>query len=209
MEWISLLREYQFLIETVYTLIVVVGSAFIAWRFNDLFRLSSHEGLRHYRDAFLLLGVSFIIRYGIYGVGWYRWLVYPFFAFFICLAGFTLLRSALWRQVSRRWWFFMLPAAFLMAFLDVMTQTMYFMYFSQMAVFTFGAKVFYDRYEWKKKASGQLPLLTMILFFFCWVINFLAYVLQGSFVLLPYYAYALTSMIMVILVFGLVRLRHG
>jgi hypothetical protein len=209
MDWLPLLQEYDFWIESAYTVIVVLLCGLVAFRLHGLYSLSSHKGLKYFRNTFLYFGISWLIRYLMYGLGRYPGFVYPFFAFFICLAGFYLLRSVLWRRVSEHWWFFMYVAAFWIAVLDSLFGFMYFMYYSQLAVFTYGILLFKQRYDFSKKSIGQLPLLTMIFFFLGWLINFLTYVLQGAFPLLPYYAYGLTTFIFLLLFLGMRRFGDG
>ena len=132
MDWLPVLQENRFLIETVYTLIVVGLAFLLAYRLQGLYSLSSHKGLKYFRNTFFFFGVSWLIRFLMYGLGWYAGFVYPFFAFFICLAGFYLLRSVLWQRVAEHWWFFMYVAALWIAVLDSAFGFMYFMYFSEL-----------------------------------------------------------------------------
>jgi len=66
LEWIVLNKE---LLKIFYLLVVGLICTIIVLKSHKLFKLSMHQGIRYFRNAFLFFGIGFILRY-IVGTGY-------------------------------------------------------------------------------------------------------------------------------------------
>ncbi len=174
-----------------YTLIIGIICFLIVLRAHKLFKLSSHQGIRYFRNAFFFYGLAFIMRY-ILGVFYFLdevyWL-YPFlirgvFEFFLIMAGFSLLYSLIWRKFepeggihsslfNLRFTIFYL-LALIVVVLDYLWETYFFMFLLQIILFISASVIGYVNYK-KSKKSGFLRLyfIVIILNLLAWLANFL------------------------------------
>lgn len=57
-----LLENARFFSELIYTFLVVLICFAIHWKTKESYELTKHEGIKHFRNAFLLFGFSYIVR---------------------------------------------------------------------------------------------------------------------------------------------------
>jgi|TARA_Y100000310_G_C20694343_1_gene824420 hypothetical protein len=188
--WIIENRE---LLKVFYGLIIGIISFIIVFKTDKLFRLSFHNGIRYFRNAFLFYGIAFIIRYllgafSFYGyiLPDYYFLINIMFEFFLVMAGFFLVYSLLWRRfdnskgdyasslLNRKISFFYFMA-FIIVFLDYLWQTHYFMFISQIILFAYASIISYSNYK-KNRIKHKFPkfyFVAMLLTLITWVLNFI------------------------------------
>jgi hypothetical protein len=147
--WMILNKE---LLKTFYGLIIGIICMIIVIKTDKLFRLSLHQGIRYFRNAFFFYGLAFIMRYFVGsdyffsgGGDLYHSLLQIFFEFFLIMAGFSLLYSLIWKKFETekisisslfniRAVIFYLMAIIIVA-LDFIWQTYSFMFISQIILF--------------------------------------------------------------------------
>ena len=179
------------LLRMFYTLIVGVICFVIVIKTNRLFKLSLHQGIRYFRNAFFFYGLAFITR-------WFLGTEYIFgslkliqasamkiiFEFFLIMAGFFLLYSLLWKKLEvekgsfsslfnpRIILFYAL--AFIIALLDYLWKTYYFMFGSQIILFIYASIISYANYKISERQQGLLKLyfIVIVLNFIAWLSNF-------------------------------------
>ena len=178
----NLIAQNRELFRIFYSLIIVIICLIIVIKTNRLFRLSEHQGIRYFRNAFLFYGAAFISRYFL----WFFF--YPLakigFEFFLIMAGFFLLYSLLWKRIetkpsdsslfnARIFIFYIL--ALVIATLDYLWSSYYFIFFSQIIVFIFISSISYVNYKKSKKKSFlKLYFIAMLMSLIAWILNFIA-----------------------------------
>lgn len=195
MQIYEIIFENRNLLKLVYTLIIGTICFIIFAKTNKLFRISSHQGIRYFRNAFLFYGFGFILRYAlvtlydITGENYRLFVFSPFVKlvhdFFLVMAGFFLLYSLLWRSFEnskgsrsslfnlRIMLFYIL--ALIIALLDYTWSTYSFMYLSQIVVFSFAGGVCFARFGESQKAGSffNFYFMVIILNFIVWTANFI------------------------------------
>ncbi len=187
-DWIIQSRE---LIKIIYALIIISICLVIVLRTNKLFRLSSHQGIRYFRNCFLFFGFGFFVRY-ILGSGYlmatptYFIIMNILFEFFLIMAGFFLVYSLLWKKFeldnhSRSSLFngkiivFYLMSA-IIVLLDYLWLTHSFMLWSQIILFALAVIISFNNYinNTPKGKFLKYYFIAMLMGFIAWVLNFLA-----------------------------------
>ena len=95
----------------VYALIMCGICGLIVIKLDRLFKLSDHQGLRYFRNAFFFYGISFIMRFILGGIdnplgseklnSFFYFLTNQLFGFFTIMAGFFLFYSLTWRKLEK------------------------------------------------------------------------------------------------------------
>lgn len=186
-DWII---ENKELIKIFYGLILGLICFIIVLRTDKLFRLSLHQGIRYFRNAFLFYTLAFVARFLLGALASYGYITtYAFsikiiFEFFLVMAGFFLLYSLLWKKfepgekpydsslLNKNILIFYIMA-FVIVILDYLWQVYYFMFSSQIFIFIFGIIVSYINY--KKNGSRHKFLkfyfVAMVLSLLAWILN--------------------------------------
>ena len=173
-----------------YGLIILFICIFIVLRSDKLFRLSNHNGIRYFRNAFFFYGIAFAIRYLlgtpllneiiIFRIGITKFL----FEFFMTLAGFFLLYSLMWKRLEYQKQnsslfnlnvliFYLM--AFIIAFIDYILTCYFFLFASQIILFFILFIISYYKYLEKRKNNFlRFYFLVMVLSLSAWVLNILA-----------------------------------
>lgn len=186
----NLLIENKELLKIFYALIIATICLFIVIKTNKLFRISSHQGIRYLRNAFFFYGIAFIVRYFLGALSFqgslnniYNSLIKIAFEFFIIIAGFFLLYSLLWKRIKinssslfNKGVAIFYALAFIIAFLDVLWKTNYFMLFSQIILFTCASIISFVNYKknGRKHKFLKFYFIAMLLSFTAWTLNTLA-----------------------------------
>jgi len=190
MEVYSLIVRNQELFRLVYTLLIGIACFAIVVRTNRLFRLSFHQGIRYFRNAFFFYGLAFLIRYPL---GESYFLIYKIipsfitkalFEFFLIMGGFSLLYSLLWKKLetekgslsslfnAKIALFYAL--ALVIVGLDYLWKTYYLMFASQIILFGYASTISYLIYIKSENQQNflKLYLVVMILNLIAWLSNF-------------------------------------
>ena len=187
----SLIIENKWVLELLYALAVSLICAVIVIKTDKFFRLSLHQGIRYFRNAFFFYGVAFIVRY-IFGIlsdlGFSSvYVVQAIFEYFLIMAGFFLLYSLVWRKFesSKEEYFSSLLnakiavfhlMALIIAVLDEAWHTYYFMFASQIIIFFYASIVSFANLR-KNRNKHQFPkfyFVAMLLGLIAWTLNLLA-----------------------------------
>jgi hypothetical protein len=182
-----LILENKWILELFYALIISSICLIIFFKADRFFKLSSHRGIKYFRNAFLFYCVAFIARY-IFGIfsdlSWtYSEILRVSFEYFIIMAGFFLLYSLIWKKIESskktssllngRIFIFHL-IALILAILDGLWQTYDFMFFSQMFIF-FCASIIALSNSIKDGKNHKFLgsyFIAMLLGLTAWVLNF-------------------------------------
>jgi len=192
MEVYSWIIENKETIKIIYAAIIVLICAIITYKSHKLYKLSSYQGIRYFRNAFMFYGIAFIIRYFI-GSNLlllsqnYSPIIGILFSFFFIMAGFFLLYSMLWKKIEspslvsfyslfnpRILIFYAM--AFILVLLDFFWDNLYLLFCSQILIFLFAFAISFNNYNNNGKNAKFLKLyvLAMFLALIAWILNALA-----------------------------------
>jgi len=93
----NFIAQNRELFRFLYSIIVAFICFIIVLKTDRLFRISSHQGIRYFRNAFFFYGLAFIFRY-ILGNPVYFNQMRLVFEFFMIMGGFCLFYSLLWKR---------------------------------------------------------------------------------------------------------------
>lgn len=197
MELYNLIVDNKEIIKIFYALVIGLICAVITIKAHKLFRLSFHQGIRYFRNAFFFYGMAFIFRYFLGSIYFnpileeYNFLGYIAFEFFLIMAGFFLLYSLLWKKFENGDHYhsslFNTPIMvfYLMTFiiiaLDHTWNKYAFMFFSQFIIFGIASFISYKNYSKDKGKHKFLKFyfLAMVLSLVAWLLNFLLVIWIG------------------------------
>ena len=189
LDWFIANKE---ILKLIYAFIIVFICFIIVIRTHRLFKLSLHQGIRYFRNAFLFYGLGFFVRY-ILGTPYLgKWLRIDalisggIFAFFLMMAGFFLLYSLIWRKIESenkthlsslingKILIFYLMAIVLIV-LGGLWETHYFIFLSQIFVFSFAVIISFNNYiqNGTKGKFLKYYFVAMLLSLVAWALNFL------------------------------------
>jgi len=191
MDLYSLIIENKLILELVYALAISLICAIIVIRTDKFFRLSMHQGIRYFRNAFFFYGIAFIARY-VFGLlsdleFEFIYIAQIIFEYFLIMAGFFLLYSLIWRkfEFSKEGHFSSLfnakiavfhAMALILAVMDNLWATYNFLFISQIVIFFYASVISYLNYKknTKKNKFSRFYFVAMLLSLGAWILNFLA-----------------------------------
>jgi hypothetical protein len=178
----SFVAQNRVLFRFLYSVIIAFICLIIVLKTDRLFRISSHQGIRYFRNAFFFYGLAFIFRY-ILGNPIYFNPMRVVFEFFMIMGGFCLFYSLLWKRFenskdvsslfnSRIIIFYILTI--IIVALDYLWKGFTFMFISQIILFFFASIISYQNYkkDGKKYKFLKLYFIVMVLNFIAWILNF-------------------------------------
>ncbi len=214
------------LIKLIYGLVISLICVIIVLKTDKLFRLSMHQGIRYFRNAFFFYGLAFITRYLLEAIVSYNFLpiVYEssiklMFEFFLITAGFFLIYSLLWKKIEttkenyrssllNKKIIVLYIMAFVLALLDYIWQAYYFMFFSQIIIFIFASVISYLNYtsNGEKHRFLKFYFIAMLLSLSAWVLNALSpiYFNWSQGVLMN--IYVLNSILFLLFLWGVIKI---
>lgn len=184
----SLILENKWAFEIIYALAISMICLIIVFRIDRFYKLSLHQGIRYFRNAFFFYGVAFIARYilGLFSdltIG-YLYIMQMIFEYFLVMAGFFLFYSLMWKKIE-------LPKekykssllnmhiaifhlmAIVIAVFDSLWHTYDFMFFSQIIIFLYASMIAYSNYKrnGKQRKFLKFYFIAMFLILTAWLLN--------------------------------------
>ena len=214
-EWIIANKE---LIKIFYALAIVSICAVIVFKTDRLFRLSSHQGIRYFRNAFFFFGIGFIIRYFLGAISNYHLITTIIFEYFLIMAGFFLLYSLLWKRIeasgsdyqsslfnSKIFIFYIMSLVIVL--LDYLWGTYYLLFGSQIILFSFASIISYANYKKNGKRHKFLKFyfIAMMLSLVAWLLNAFASLLLNWHHGVLIVIYLLNIIIFLLFLFGVIK----
>jgi len=213
----NLIAENIELFRFFYSMLIAFICLVIVIKTDRLFRISFHQGIRYFRNAFFFYGVAFILRYLLTDTP-YFFLIRAFFQFFIIMAGFFLLYSLLWKRFEKSkgskssffnpviFIFYMITLIIIS--LDYLWNVYYFMFFSQIILFGIATIISYKNYRQKGAEYNFLKLyfIVMVLNFFAWIFNLVFGTFFGWRLRWLANVYALNIIVFLIFLYGVIKL---
>jgi hypothetical protein len=186
----SLAVENKFILEAFYALIICAVCMLIVLKTDRFYKLSLHEGIRYFRNAFFFYGIAFAVRY-IFGIFsdfslHYAFMLKILFEYFIVMAGFFLLYSLIYKKIESPLKQYksslMNPkifafhiVAFLISVLDYLWNTYLFMFLSQIIIFLFALGISFVNYRksGRQRKFLKFYFIAMFLGLTAWTLNLL------------------------------------
>lgn len=183
--------ENKWVLEVLYALAVALICFIVVIKTDRFYRLSLHQGIRYFRNAFFFYGIAFIVRY-LFGVlsdleFEQVYAVQVIFEYFLVMAGFFLLYSLVWRRFEsgKENYFTSLfnskvavfhVMALIIAILDNTWQTYYFMFASQILIFFYASIISFVNFRKNKNKQNfqKFYFVAMLLGLVAWTLNLLA-----------------------------------
>jgi len=207
------------IIKILYALIIVLICFVIVFRADRLFKLSMHKGIRYFRNAFLFYGLGFATRYFL---GHFFLAHYPLinfvFEYFLIMAGFFLLYSLLWKRIesseekyksslfnSKISLFYLMT--FVITLLDYTWNVYFFMFFSQIILFSFASVISYSNYRknGRKHKFPQFYFIAMVLSLTAWVLNAISALWLNWHYGVLINVYLLNMLVFLLFLYGVIR----
>lgn len=198
-----------------YSVVIALICFIIVLKTDRLFRISSHQGIRYFRNAFFFYGLAFIIRY-ILAMPVYFNLMRGVFEFFMIMGGFFLFYSLLWKKFEgfkeasslfnfRVFIFYDL--AFIIVIFDYLWGGYNFMFLSQILLFAFASIISYGNYKRGGREHKFLKLyfIVMMLNFIVWILNFIFASFGGWRLRWMANIYVLNVIIFLIFLYGVIK----
>jgi len=171
--------------EIVYSFVIIACSLMIYFGTRELYKLTSHKGIKYFRLSFLFFALAYFFRSFIKLILFYfnareiRTLLPTFgnatlfiFMYFSSMAIFYLLYSVMWKKWKSKSTIYLLHLlAFIVAITTLLSKnpTVYFLI--NILLFTFISFTVYTSYKQsKKKNHNNLYLIYLMLFIF-WIFN--------------------------------------
>jgi hypothetical protein len=179
------------LLKIAYGLLFSLICFFIVLKSDRLFRLSLHNGIRYFRNAFLFYGVAFFFRYILGASVLKEFVTFELgitkliFEFFMVMAGFFLLYSLIWKRIEGDRDYsssltninviLFYSMALIISVLDFVWHSYNLLFISQIILFLFLSSVSYTKSRKSKKGSFlRFYFTAMALGFATWILNALA-----------------------------------
>jgi hypothetical protein len=186
----SIILENKWILELLYAFVICAICMAIVLKTDRFYRLSLHQGIRYFRNAFFFYGIAFVGRYFfglLFDISFnYLFVAQLFFEFFLVMAGFFLFYSLVWRKFeSKKVHYFTSLVnskiivfellALTIAVFDTLLQTYYFMFFSQILIFFCASIIAYSNFirKDKKHKFPKFYFAAMLLELTAWILNYL------------------------------------
>ena len=175
----------MFSFELVYTVIAVIFCMAIYFKTKESYELTKYEGIKYFRDAFLFLGLSYLLRF-LSGLVMFSLIAFDYFiprgrlmVFFILPLGylstiaiFYLIFSSLWKKLNMEHFrVFAHVIAASLAVASFLTRSHLILLLLQLVLLTAAVNLSYAVHRKEKKISRVHGLYLLI--FLIWLINLL------------------------------------
>jgi len=215
----NLIAENINLLRFFYSMFIAFVCLIIVIKTDRLFRISSHQGIRYFRNAFFFYGVAFVLRYLLNNDSYHN-LIKVGFQFFVIMGGGFLLYSLLWRKFEKDTEsnsslfnpgiiiFYIL--ALIIVGLDCLWGGYNFMFISQIVLFIFASIISFKNYQIRGKGHKFLKLyfIVMILNFFAWTSNFIFANFLGGRLRGLANVYILNIIVFLIFLYGVIKITR-
>ena len=213
-----------------YFFLILFCSLIIFYKIRKIYSFSKYKGLRYFANGFLFLAIAFCVRFtvmlmkilednNITGT-------INEFNFFIIATEFTMVLPGLFFGYSLLWKKFekehyglgimtQIPIyilALTIALIDYFLKTLNTMYISQIILFFSISVILYYRLKQKENKNNKFMLtffVSMILFFFIWILNFIAQYTINFAPMMRIYTYILTTITCFVMLYLIINLTKN
>lgn len=221
MELLSWIIQNKEFVKLFYAFVIVLICAVITIKSDKFYKLSLHQGIRYFRNAFFFYGLAFLTRYFIIIPG-YNFITKAIFELFFVMAGFFLLYSLVWKKIeapSEDYFsslfnmkiFIFYIMTFIIICLDYLWNNYVFLFASQIIVFIFAFAISLQNYREKGQNRKFLKYysIAMLLALTAWILNALAGLLfdwsQGILIT----TYLFNTIMFLLFLFGIIKVTKN
>lgn len=217
-DWLIQNKE---LLKIAYSFLIAIICLVIVFRTDRLFRLSMHQGIRYFRNAFLFYAIAFVFRYllnPVIGTKYFS-ITNALFEYFLIMAGFFLLYSLIWKKFEttkpalsslfnpRILTFYLM--ALILVISDYIWSTYNLMFLSQIIIFIFATAISFSNYRSRPKGKFlKFYFIAMLLSLLAWALNALAAAILAWNQLVLINIYALNMIIFLLFLFGVIKFTN-
>jgi len=226
MNLLNLIIENREYLKIFYGFIITLVCAVIVLKVDRLFRISMHQGIRYFRNAFFFYGLAFFTRYILgtnlldsYVNNLYFLIIKIFLEFLLIMAGFFLLYSLLWKKIegtSNNYSSSLLNPALLLFYafsliiisLDYVWDTYSVMFFSQILIFSFASLISLVNLQ-NAESRYQFPkfyFIAMAMSLIAWILNALAALLFNWDYLIIIVVSSINVIIFLLFLYGVLKI---
>ena len=222
--WATINKEA---LKILYGLIITIICLIIVLRTHKLYRISLHQGIRYFRNAFFFYGIGFFAKYVLESLAFifqmdviFIQIISILFKFFLVMAGFFLLYSLLWKKIeaSREDYpsslfhpkisifYFM---TIIVVILDHVWLTHFFTFISQIIVFTLASVISLVNYQKNPQRQFlKFYFIAMVLSLIAWLLNaFIALYFQLNSVI-SISIFLINTFIFLLFLYGVVKFTN-
>jgi len=222
----ELIIQNKEILKVPYGFMICLICAIIFFRTDRLFKISSHQGIRYFRNAFLFFSLAFLIRYVMgsplllpFAHENFFFIIKGALEFFFIMAGFFLLYSLIWKNIETPGSHFIsslfnpiILLFYLMTFLilavDYIWQTYLLMFLSQIIVFVIASAISFNNYLNSPGGFPKFYFLAMILSLTTWILNAIAALFEWNQILIINIS-IINIIIFLLFLFGVIKFTKG
>jgi hypothetical protein len=208
-----------------YSLIIILISALIVLKAHSLYRLSLHNGLRYFRNAFFFFALAFASRYllrllfDINSLSHLTFISLYLFEFFLIVGGFFLIYSLLWKKFEPQGVFSSLFSpiitvlyfiALIITTIDLIWDFYYLLFISQIIIFLYASIISYFNFR-RDEGKHKFPrfyFLAMVLALVTWILNFLVATVFNWNLILTINVYIFNSLFFLLFLYGIIKVMR-
>jgi|ETNmetMinimDraft_2_1059921.scaffolds.fasta_scaffold11007_4 hypothetical protein len=219
MSLLTFLNSQVFATEVVYNFVIVAICLYISIKAHSLYELSSHKGIKYFRNAFVFFAFGFILRFvlnwlgGSYGIEfpWIMTAIEALFHYTMSMSGFYLVLSLIWKRltgvVEKEYTLHFLGVA--IAILNFIGSTDNFMFFTMLGILAYAIIISYGNYveDAGRHYFLRLYYIVMVLAFVGWGANFLAQFVIPFYPPFKWYVYLITWTVFGSFFYGVAKIR--
>jgi hypothetical protein len=205
---------YEAAAKIVLSLLAISLAFYISSKTRILSNLSGHKGIKAFRQAFIFLGLAFVVNIPIVYlkccVPSSAWIAAGMllFNYLLSMGGFLLVYSQLWKHFDSDWKYLLHAAGITISVLDLLVMHGITL-LSQLLILGYAITVSYANYSEKKQPMRQLFFISFVVVFFGFAVNLLSLALLPVFPLFWLVTYTATVAGFVIVSFAVARSLGG
>ena len=211
-----------FIIEIFYSLIIIISSLLIYFSTIEIYKLSSHKGLKYFRNAFLFFALAYFFRFVIqfiiiifnlqrifhfhpYAIGLITLFVFMYAS---TMAMFYLLYSVMWKKLPKAYEniYALHLIALVISLISISTQHVLILLGLQAFVLLFISIESYESYEKSKNRKiSSLYVIYMMLFIF-WILNIVDILVPDFFRPIQLLIYTISSGLFLLVLYKVLKI---
>jgi hypothetical protein len=209
--------DYTTIIKSAVSSIIIILCCYIYLKTDRIYRLSSHKGIKSFRDAFIFFAIAFAANIGVVFVKAYPDQVilliglHILFNYSLAMGGFYLVYSLVWKDLGADWQYVLHAAALAVAAIDfylIKNAT----FVTQLILLAYGMMMSFSSYREGKQPMRQLLFIALAIAFLGYMVNFASVFLTPYFPYFWLFAYIITLAAFVVLSLAVAKSlggRHG
>jgi hypothetical protein len=204
--------------ELIYSFVIIVCSLMIYFGTKEIYELSSHKGIKYFREAFLFFAIAYFFRSFIKFILLYFNIeeIHEFspiilgnitliiFMYLSSLAIFYLLYSVMWKKWNSNKIYLFHILAFILSLFIILSRNSLVYFAVNVLLFAIVLSVVYISHKDKKKKSNNLYTIYLLLSFF-WILNIIDILIPKFFQTLQLFIYVASALIFLMILYKVLK----